>query len=837
MTELRERLIALASGREAEGLRTATVARRDPPRIAFLFTGQGAQYAGMTRGLYEHAPVFRAALDRCAALLEPYLARPLLDVLFPAEGTSTLVNETAYTQPALFAIEYALAELWRSWGVVPDVVLGHSVGEYAAACVAGVMSLEDALRLVARRGALMQSLPAGGAMAAIFAREDQVARRDRCRTPPTWRSRRSTGRCRRSYREPSDAVEAVCRRFADEGVRCQPLTVSHAFHSPLVDPILDAFEREAETVRFAPPRLSLISNLTGALVRSDDVVRASYWRRHVREAVRFNDSVISLSALRPDCVVEVGPHPTLLSFMGATLGDGAPQLIGSVHKNRDDWAQMLGAWASLFLAGANVDWRGVDAQRTHCVVDLPSYPFQRERCWFQSRGSHRVATTIGRPSGHPLLGARLRTSASEAIYESQIHADAPGFAREHRVLDHVILPATAFLDTLVAAAQQLHGRDAVAVENVTLPAALVLEEDGAPRTMQTVCGAPRDGFATAAISSAPAEGTDGDTWVTHVTATLRAEATRPLGDITLQDARARCAHTITPQEFYESFERKGLQFGHGFRSIRRLWRGDAQALAEVELPADFVVEAPAYRAHPVLLDGCVQAIAAALPDTGGDALFLPIGIDRYTLFRHPGAKCWSYAVVSGGDGAALRADIHVFDADGEAIGELRGVLLKRVGRDAFDVPGERWLDACLYETQWPAVPLAPAKSPAWSTSELAQAGARAVQALRAAASFDEYDAFHPKFEAVCADYVVQTMRTLGWSPSAGESIDGRDLARRLGVVSRHTRLFERLLAILGEVGILAREPRGWRVRHATARSSSGADAGAPQEHVPARCRS
>src|SRR5690606_37643278 len=273
---------------------------------------------------------FRAALDRCAELLAPALERPLLEVIFSGPGTNSPLNETAYTQPALFSIEYALVELWRSWGVTPNVVIGHSVGEYAAACVAGVLSLEDALRLIAARGRLMQSLPPGGAMAAIFAPEARVA--DALAQQRSMVSVAAiNGPEQTVISGASEQVAAICGEFAARGVRCQQLVVSHAFHSPLVDPILDAFEKEAASVHFSPPRVRLVSNVSGRAAQPEESTHAGYWRRHMREAVRFGDGLAEIAGLRPDACIEIGPHPTLLSFARDSFGDDQPLLLPSLR--------------------------------------------------------------------------------------------------------------------------------------------------------------------------------------------------------------------------------------------------------------------------------------------------------------------------------------------------------------------------------------------------------------------------------------------------------------------------------------------------------------------------
>lgn len=805
--EMRASLAALASGQSAEGLRTARVTRRDPPRFAFLYTGQGAQYAGMARELYDTAPVFRAALDRCAELLAPLLPCPLLEVMFAADAKA--IDETAYTQPALFALEYALTELWRSWGVMPSAVIGHSVGEYAAACAAGVLTLEDAARLIAHRGRLMQALPAGGAMAAIFVPEAKI----RLAIAP-HAARVSVaavnGPEQTVISGAADVIDTICRQFTDQGVRCQRLPVSHAFHSPLIDPMLDAFEREAAAATFSAPRLRLVSNLTGKLAKSEEIARARYWREHVREAVRFGDGLDALAALKLDAYVEIGPHPTLLSFAGTADGGEGPALVVSLRKGKPDWEQMLGAVASLYLAGAKVDWNGVEQGRRPRLIELPTYPFQRERYWFQARPAQARQASRGRATGHPILGTRLRSASSETIFEAQISADRPGFIRQHRVQGHVVMPATAYLDTLLAAAHVLLGPGSVWVEDVAVKEAMLLDDAGGERVVQVVAASAQDGSIAASVSSIDDGADDGASWIGHVSARLRSGAPPAVSSLSLDALRQRCSQAETPEAFYADFERRGLAFGPAFRALRQLWKGDAQALGEVELAADLTHEAGVWRMHPVLLDGCLQVMAAALAQEAGDALYLPIGVGHYALLGTPGGKCWSHVLIQAGGAETRRAQIHVFSEAGGLLARLDDVQLKRVGRDALGRLGERWLDDCLYETQW-----LPRELPV-SIPVLAKAASAAMAGLRESAKLDAYDQFLPRLEALCADYVEHTVRQLGWTPVAGETVIEAVLADRLKVAPRHRRLFGRLLAILNEAGLLASSASGWTVARALA---------------------
>jgi acyl transferase domain-containing protein/acyl carrier protein len=400
-------LIAVAAGESRAEAQTGVVESSDPPEVAFLFTGQGSQYLGMGRELLDKEPAFRSAFDRCDAILEPVLGRSLRSFIFADDGDdAAALDDTRITQPALFAIEYALAELWQSWGVRPSAVIGHSLGEYVAAAVSGVFTLEDALRLVVERARLMSALPAGGGMAAVFAEPERAAAAIAA-YPRTLSIAAVNGPAHVVLSGVATDLHEVVARFTADGVKCSTLRVSHAFHSPLMEPMLAELEARGAAAVHKTPRIPLVSNLTGRAFEPGEP-DARYWRRHAREPVRFLSGMQAVRALGCTAFVEIGPHPVLLGMGRECVSDGDRlRWLPSLRRGENEYKRLFASLGSLWALGGQVDWQGFDRPFARRKADAPTYPFQRQRYW--------PAHTPRRPGS----GAGPRDDWREWLYETR----------------------------------------------------------------------------------------------------------------------------------------------------------------------------------------------------------------------------------------------------------------------------------------------------------------------------------------------------------------------------------------------------------------------------------
>ncbi len=795
-------LEALGKAGASTHARQAIVRTADRPRVAFLFTGQGAQAVRMGATLYETQPVYRDAMDHCADALRPHLRADIRTII---ESDQARLDHTAWTQSALFAVGYALATLWQAWGVTPSAVLGHSIGEITGATIAGALTLEDAARLVARRGLLMGSLPEGGAMAAIMADEARV------RAALAGRAlgvdvAAVNGPANVVVSGAADAVDTVLAAFAADGVTTKRLAVSHAFHSPLLDPILDAFEAEGTTVAHRPPSMTVISNITGKAIANGSW-NATYWRAHARSAVRFADGVRTLYEQGFRVFVECGPHPTLIGLAMQTITDPGVSWLPSLRRGHDDWEQMSSSLAQAYLANVPIEWEGVDRGYRRRIVTLPTYPFDRERFWV--RAPSRRAPRGERPA-HPLLGTRLSSPALTArVFECALDRNVAGYLYDHRVLEQPIMPAAGFVEMALAAGAERAGQRQLALRDLFVHAVLPLSSDGM-LVAQTIVRERPDGDGEVEIVSRLVAAAPDAPWTVHASARLGTcqEFRWPLDG--LAAARERCSTALSRESFYDGVAARGVQFGPAFRGLRELWMGDGEAVARLAL-ADGVTAGSEYVMHPALLDAAIQVVAAVASErTPSRDLFLPVGADHIAITETSARTAWAHAELEPIDlgSGMLSARVRLFDEEGAPAGELSGLRFRRADRSMLARLQPDRVAEWMYETNWedagPAIASGGVARP-WRDDVGPIAAAYAADP--ALATYREVTAY---LESRSVSHILSAFTALGFELREGHHLDAGIIVRA-GIAHDRVRLFERLLGILRDARILKHDATGWRV--------------------------
>ncbi|MGW2002451.1 type I polyketide synthase [Streptomyces tubercidicus] len=713
--ELTAALAALAEGQEHPRV---TVGRARPGKLAFLFPGQGSQRAGTGRRLYATHDAFADALDAVCAHLDGHLDRPLREVLFAEPGTpdAELLDRTVYTQAGLFALEVALFRLLESYGVHPDLLLGHSIGELAAAHVAGVFSLADACRLVAARGRLMQALPGGGAMVSVHAAEEDVLP---LLAPYEGRVTVAAvnGPAATVLSGDEDAVTEATGQLAAAGHQTKRLRVSHAFHSAHMDPMLDEFASVAKELSYQPPAIPVVSNLTGRTATAEELCSPDYWVRHVRQAVRFHDGARALEELGARTLLDLGSGVlTAMADECLTTGDGI--FLGALlRRDTDEPESLTGALAQLHVQGHGPDWERCLAPSGARRVPLPTYPFQRQRYWLAAATDSSDVSAVGlAAAGHPLLGAAVPLAGSGgALYTGLLSAGRQPWLADHALDGTLLFPGTGFLElALQACARTGAGH----LEELTLQAPLVVPDDGTVQLQLTVGEADGSGRRPLSVHSRPVAGTDDEEqpWTRHAEGTLAdglpgtgtsetgasgtgAAGTDTSGTSTSADLTAwppPGADSLDISDLYERTAANGFAYGPAFRGLRAAWRRGDEVFAEVALPEQY--RDTGFVLHPALLDAALHTVALAAPET--ERAVLPFSFRAVTATGAANPDTLRVRLVRQADDTY---GVQLADASGAPLAAIPALVLRPVDPAQLAAAGPRPAD--LYRMDWAELPL------------------------------------------------------------------------------------------------------------------------------------
>jgi acyl transferase domain-containing protein/NADPH:quinone reductase-like Zn-dependent oxidoreductase/SAM-dependent methyltransferase/acyl carrier protein len=802
--ELSKNLEAVVAGESRPEIARGRQVSANLRPLAFVFSGMGPQWWAMGREMIENNEVFRSSIERSDSLFREHCDWSILRELMREEDESR-IHETDIAQSAIFSLQVALAAVWRSWGIEPDVVVGHSVGEAAAAYVAGVLSLEDAVRLIFHRSRLQKRTAGQGRMlsVALSLEEARTLLADGFEKVVSVAAINSPSDVTLSGE--SESLERIAEMLQSKDVFHSFLQVEVPYHSSKMDPLESELKASLEFLNPQPASIPMISTATGEFVTGQEL-DASYWWQNVRQPVHFEAAMRRLIERDYRYFLELAAHPVLGYYVSRCLNHAKKEgaVLSSLRRGEPERVAMLGSLGKLYTVGFPVTWSKFHPQARR-FVHLPNYPWQRERFWNESERSVRDRRGI---TCHPLLGNRV--DAAFPVWEVEMDKRTLNYLGDHKVQGTVMCPGAVYVEMALAAGRESFGPLPFAVEELMLQSALFLSSDDAPR-VQLLCETGQPSFAICSYTQKSLE-----PWTPHVTGKLRRlQAEETSQNVEVRQIRDRCPREVSKAECYDEFAKLGIDYGPYFQAVKQVWGGHREALGEIELHPDLLVDASQYIVHPVLLDACFQVMLGTIALKGRsesqmEGTYLPVQIDSVRVYGRPEGILYAHALLEEHRPTYARGSVRLLDEAGRVLIEVRGFSCR-----AIDHASER-SDSQLYEYRWKAKqragqdaisrPAAYLPRPREIVERLQPVMDQLLEQL---GRMQFYDTVDPAMIELAIAYILRAFDKLGCTFEPRIFCAAEELAERLGVVADHRRLFERLLHLLADAGVMEHDGDQW----------------------------